>query len=398
MLKLANPQSSVGQQRVGLEVSQAIAHAVKLANVDVVAAYPITPQTHIVESIAELVASGELHAAYIPVESEHSAMSACLGAAATGARAFTATASQGLELMHEVLYAVSGMRLPMVMVVANRALGAPVSIWPDHGDAMATRDTGWIQIFAANGQEAFDNVLCAFRITADERVLLPVMVHLDGFQVTHMIEPIYLPEPAEVDRFIPPHHYSMALDPDQPRSLGALTPPELYADTKKAQHEALVGSKEIIYQCWQEFGDLFGRHYAPLECYRGDDAEVILVAVGSHSETAKCAVDAARSQGISAGVIKLRLWRPFPFTEIRNAVGNTRTVIVVDRALSPGGPGGPVASEIRAALYHMTPRPKVVSFVGGLGGKVISESGFLDLLNRGIARSDDGCLPEFELV
>ena len=206
MLKLTNLQSSVGQKRVGLEVSEAIAHAVKLANVDVVAAYPITPQTHIIESIATMVASGELHAAYIPVESEHSAMSACLGAAATGARAFTASASQGLELMHEVLYAVSGMRLPVVMVIANRSLAVPVNIGPDHGDAMATRDTGWIQIFAANGQEAFDNVLCAFRIGVDQRVLLPIMIHIDGFHVTHMIEPIYIPEQADIDHFIPQYY------------------------------------------------------------------------------------------------------------------------------------------------------------------------------------------------
>ena len=185
-------------KRVGMEVSFAIGEAVKLADVDVVAAYPITPQTHIVEHIADLVANGELNAAYIPVESEHSAMSACLGSAAVGARTFTASAGQGLELMHEVLYVASGMQLPIVMTVANRALSAPLSVWGDHSDVMAVRDTGWIQIFAENGQEVFDNTLCAFRIGEDPKVLLPVKVHLDGFYLSHMVEPILIEEQADV--------------------------------------------------------------------------------------------------------------------------------------------------------------------------------------------------------
>lgn len=385
-------------QRIGLEVSRSIALAVKLANVDVIAAYPITPQTHIVEDIAEMVANGESHAAYIPVESEHSAMSACLGAAAAGARAFTATASQGLELMHEVLYAVSGMRLPIVMAVANRAIAAPVNIYPDHCDAMATRDTGWIQIFAANGQEAFDSILCAFRVAQDEKVLLPVMIHLDGFYVTHMTESIIVPEQDEVDRFLPSHYYPLALDPDRPLTMGAVSPPDIYSDAKKAQQLALAGSKEVIIDCWRGFADIFGRHYSPLECYRCEGAEVILVAAGSHSETAKCAIDRAREEGAAVGLIKLRLWRPFPFEEIRCAVKNARVLVVVDRAISLGGPGGPIAAEIRSALYDSDPRPKVIGFVGGLGGKVISELGFLDLVNRGIELSRNGVLSEFELV
>jgi len=194
-------------KRVGIEVSLAIAETAKLANVDVVAAYPITPQTHIVEHLAHLVANGELDAAYIPVESEHSAMSACLGASAVGARTFTATAGQGLELMHEVLYIASSMQLPVVMTVANRALSAPLSVWGDHSDVMSVRDTGWIQIFTENGQEVVDNMLCAFRIAEDPEVLLPVMIHLDGFHLSHMIEPLFLPEPSQVNQFIPPNRY-----------------------------------------------------------------------------------------------------------------------------------------------------------------------------------------------
>jgi len=219
-------------KRVGIEVSLALAEAVKLANVDVVAAYPITPQTHIVEHLAELVADGKLDAEYVPVESEHSAMSACVGSVAAGAKTFTATAGQGLELMHEVLYSVSSLRLPMVMAVANRALSSPLSIWGDHSDVMAVRDTGWIQIFTENGQDAVDNTLCAFRITADKRVLLPVMVHLDGFHLTHMIEPIYLPDQEEADRFLPPYDYAPPLDVSRPARIGVVGPPVIYTETK----------------------------------------------------------------------------------------------------------------------------------------------------------------------
>src|SRR5512137_1308522 len=203
-----------------MEVSLAVSETVKLANADVIAAYPITPQTHIVEHLAELVAQGELDAEFIPVESEHSALSACLGSAAAGARTFTATAGQGLELMHEVVYVASAMRLPIVMTVANRALSAPLSVWGDHSDVMAVRDTGWIQIFVENGQEAIDNVICAFRIGEDHRALLPVMVHIDGFHLSHMVEPVTFPSQAEVREFLPPYDYPFPLNPTRPVSMG----------------------------------------------------------------------------------------------------------------------------------------------------------------------------------
>ena len=384
-------------QRIGIEVSRSVAIAVKLANVDVVSAYPITPQTHIVEDISELVANGELDASYIPVESEHSAMSACLGSSAVGARTFTATAGQGLELMHEVLYVASSMRLPIVMAVADRALSAPISIWGDHSDAMAARDTGWIQIFVANGQETFDNVLCAFRIAEDRRVLLPVMIHLDGFQLTHVIEPIYILESSEVDKFLPPHEYPLPLDPDRPITMGGLAPPNIYTETKKAQQVNLTASKEVILQAWKEFGDIFGRYYSPVESYRCEGAKVILLAMGSFSETAMSAVDSMREEGKEVGLIKLCLWRPFPFVELRQAVKDADTLLVLDRALSFGGPGGPVASEIRSALYGLDKRPKVIGFVGGLGGRVISPSGFREIINRGIEISQAGSEQEFEM-
>ncbi|GAI31678.1 unnamed protein product, partial [marine sediment metagenome] len=262
------------------EISVAISEVVKLANADVIAAYPITPQTHIVEHLAKLVADGELDAEYIPVESEHSAMSACLGASAVGARTFTATAGQGLELMHEVIYVASSMRLPIIMTVVNRALSAPLSVWSDHSDAMSVRDTGWIQIFVENGQEAIDNVICAFRIGEDRRVLLPVMIHLDGFHLSHMIEPILLPEQDEVDKFLPKNDYPLPLDPAKPVSMGDFAPPVIYSETKWAQEVNLRAAKEVILQCWNEFGNHFQRYYSPVECYHCEDADVLLLTMG----------------------------------------------------------------------------------------------------------------------
>ena len=384
-------------KRIGMEVSVAISEVVKQANADVVAAYPITPQTHIVEHLAELVANGELDAQYIPVESEHSAMSACLGSAAVGARTFTATAGQGLELMHEVLYVASSMRLPVVMTVVNRALSAPLSVWSDHSDAMAVRDTGWIQIFVENGQETVDNVLCAFRIAEDRKVLLPVMVHLDGFHLSHMIEPILLPEQGKVDKFLPKNDYPLPLDPAKPVSMGDFGPPIIYSEAKWAQEVNLRAAKEVILQCWDEFGKRFQRYYHPVECYHSEDAEVLILTMGSFSETASIAIDKLRKQGRNVGQLRLRLWRPFPFDEIRQAVKNAKTLVILDRALSFGGPGGPVCSEIRSALYDEENKPKVVSFVGGLGGRDITVEGFEEIINRGIEISQKGSEKEFEI-
>jgi len=384
-------------KKIGLEVSVAIGEAVKLANADVVAAYPITPQTHIVEHLAELVADGGLDAQYIPVESEHSAMSACLGSAAVGARTFTATAGQGLELMHEVLYVASAMRLPIVMAVANRALSSPLSVWGDHSDVMAVRDTGWIQIFTENGQEVVDNVLCAFRIAEDQRVLLPVMIHLDGFHLSHVIEPMLFPEQSAVDQFLPPNQYPLPLDPNKPVAMGDFGPPIIYSETKWAQEVNLRAAKKVVLQIWGEFRDTFGRFYSPVECYHSENCKVLLLTMGSFSETAMTAIDKMRNEGRDVGLVRLRLWRPFPFDEIRRAVKDAEVLIVLDRALSFGGPGGPVCSEIKAALYQSEKKPKVVGFVGGLGGRDISVSGFEEIINRGIEISEAGSTEEFEV-
>ncbi len=383
--------------KTGIEVSVAIGEVVRLANADVISAYPITPQTHIVEHLAGLVADGKLDAEFIPVESEHSAMSACLGSAAVGARTFTATAGQGLELMHEVLYVASSMRLPVVMTVANRALSAPLSVWGDHSDAMAVRDTGWIQIFTENGQEVVDNVLCAFRLAEDRGVLLPVMVHLDGFHLSHMIEPILLPEQSEVDQFLPTNQYPLPLDPEKPVTMGDFGPPAIYTEAKWAQEVNLRQAKDVVLQVWNEFGDVFGRHYLPVESYRCEGCRVLLLTMGSFSETAMSAIDKMRNEGNEVGLIRLRLWRPFPFDELRQAVGEAEVLIVLDRALSFGGPGGPVCSEVKSALYQSDRRPKIVSFVGGLGGRDISVAGFEEIVKRGIEISRTGSTQEFEI-
>ncbi len=385
-------------KRLGLEASHAAAEAARMADVDVVAAYPITPQTHIPERLAEMVADGELSAAYIPVESEHSALSTCLGAAAVGARTFTATAGPGLEYMHNVVYIASSMRLPVVMTIANRALSAPLSIWGDHSDAMAVRDTGWIQVFCQNSQEAFDMTLWAFRVGEDSRVLLPVMVHFDGFHLTHVTEAVILPEQEEVDRFLPRFQYPFALNPDKPMTHGAFGPPDIYPEAKMAQEVALRKSKAVVIQAFKEFGDIFGRYYHPVEPYRARGARTLLLTMGSFSETAKAAIDAKKRKGESAGLINLRVWRPFPFQELRQAVKNAETIIVFDRCVSFGGPGGPVSSEVRSALYDDEDGPKVVSFVGGLGGRDMSVKDFEYVIDRGREIAEKGSKELFETV
>jgi pyruvate ferredoxin oxidoreductase alpha subunit len=382
--------------RTGMEVSLAVSEAVKLARADVIAAYPITPQTHIVEHLADLVAQGKLNAEYIPVESEHSAMSACLGSSAAGARTFTATAGQGLELMHEVVYVAASMRLPIVMAVANRALSAPLSVWGDHSDVMAVRDTGWIQIFVENGQEAIDQTICAFKIGEDRRVLLPVMVHLDGFHLSHMVEPMIFPDQAEVDAFLPAYDFPYPLNPAKPVSMGDFGPPVIYTEAHWAQEINLEKSKAVILEVWKQFGEKFGRHYKPIESYRCEDCDTLLVTMGSFSETAMMAIDRLQESGKKVGLLHLRLWRPFPNEELRKLAGNAKTLIVLDRAISLGM-GGPVASEIKSSLYPLDKKPRIVSIVGGLGGRDISPASFESIINRGIEIAKSGSAREFEI-
>jgi pyruvate ferredoxin oxidoreductase alpha subunit len=384
-------------KRVGLESSLSIAEAVKLANVDVVSAYPITPQTHIIERIAQFVADGDLDANYIPVESEHSAMSGCLGASAVGARTFTATSGQGLELMHEVLYVASAMRLPVVMSVCNRALSAPLSIWGDHSDVMSVRDTGWIQMFAENGQQAFDLTLCAFRIAEDPAVLCPTMVHIDGFHLSHVIESVLIHEAADVNKFLPKFHPPYTLNPNSPVTMGDFATPDLYTEAKKSQDVALRNSKKVILQAWQEFEEIFGRYYSPVETYRVDDASVLLLTMGSFGEVAMEAIDKLREAGEKVGLVRLRLWRPFPFQELRHVVSQAELLVVLDRAISFGGPG-PVCSEVQASLYSLEKKPQIIGFIGGLGGRDISPQGFENMIHQAMDKAEQGKFGEIEML
>ena len=363
----------------------AAAEAVALADVDVVAAYPITPQTHVVEHISELVADGHLDAEYVPVESEHSAISACIGSAAAGARTFTSTASQGLALMHEILFLASSMRLPIVMVVANRAVSSPINIWADHSDIMPERDTGWIQFFAENGQDVFDLVIQSFRIAEDHRVQLPVMVNMDGFSLSHVIEPITIMDRDEVKSFLPPIDPPRMLDPRDPRTMGSFGAQNVYTEVRKQVEEALTQSVPVIKEIWAEFNDKFGRQYHPVEAYRTEGAEVVIVTMGAIGETARQAVDDMRRDGMEVGVARIRLWRPFPFDDLFEAVKDARVITVIDRMLTPGAQGGPVAMELRSAFYQRTERPVIWDFVAGLGGREISRQTFRVAVEKSLA-------------
>ncbi|NDY42103.1 pyruvate ferredoxin oxidoreductase [Dissulfurirhabdus thermomarina] len=374
-------------KRVGIEVSIAVAEAVKLADVDLVAAYPITPQTHIVEHLSEDVANGKLDAEFVPVESEHSAMSCCCGSSAAGARTFTASSSQGLSLMSEILYIPSTMRLPIVMVVANRALSAPISIWNDHQDIMVQRDIGWIQTFAENGQEAFDLTLHAFRVAEDRRVSLPMIVNIDGFTLSHVIEPIEILDQEEVNRYLPPFKPRYRLDPKKPITMGPVGIPEVYTEAKVAHDQALKASKKVILKAWDEFAELFGRRYQPVETYRSEDAETLLVTMGSISETAMTAVDAMREKGQKVGLVRIRLWRPFPAQEFRKAAGKAKVLAVIDRCLPPGAPCGPVGEDLRAVFYKVPGAPKIFSFVAGLGGRDVTVETFEEIVEKAQAKA-----------
>ncbi|MFH1151160.1 MAG: pyruvate ferredoxin oxidoreductase [Actinomycetota bacterium] len=384
-------------ERVGLEVSLAVSEAVKLARAEAVAAYPITPQTHIVEELAQMVADGDLDAEFIMVESEHSAMSACCGTSAVGARTFTATASQGLALMHEVLFIASGLRLPVVMAVANRALSAPLSIWGDQSDVMAERDCGWIQVFVETGQEAFDQTVCAFRIAEDPRVLTPMIVNIDGFTLSHVVEPLELESQEDIDAFLPPFSAQVVLDPDHPVTIGPVGFPELYTEIKKQQNEALLASYQVVVEVWKEWADRFGREYRPVESYRAEDAEILINLAGAVAGTARVAVDEMRDEGRKVGLVRTRLWRPYPFADIRRAVGNAKAVAVVDRALSFGGPGGPMASELRSALYPLASHPVVAGFVAGLGGRDITVGDFRAMVDETERIVSEGYTDEYRM-
>ncbi len=369
-----------GQVR-GLIGDDAVAEAMRQINPDVVAAYPITPQTLIVEKYAEFVADGLVDTEMVYVESEHSAMSVCIGAAAAGARAMTSTASQGLALMWEMLYIASSLRLPIVMAVTNRALNSNLNIHCDHADAMGARDSGWIQLYSENAQEAYDNTIQAVRIA--ETVYLPVMVCLDGFVVSHSLEPVEVLPDEAVKEFVGELKplYSV-LDVDNPITVGPVDLPPFYMEHKRSQWEAINRAPEVVLDVGKEFYTRFGRAYGLVELYELEDAEIALVAMGSAAGTVKAAIDVARKEGIKAGVLKIRMYRPFPWATVRKVLEDKKAIGVMDRALSFNGEGGPLFTDIKAALYESEKRPKVVNYIYGLGGRDITVAQVLNMLKQ----------------
>ena len=376
-------------KRVGMEVGIAAAEAVGLCNIDVAAVYPITPQSHIAEHLSDIVHDGRIDAEFITVESEHSSISACAGASGTGARVYTATSSQGLMLMHEILPIVSAMRLPVVMGNANRAVSGPLNIWNDHTDIMPQRDCGWIQMHAENGQEVIDMTIQSFRIAEHPDIMLPTILNIDGFQLTHMIEPLEFPTQEEVNRFLPDRVPYATLHPDRPVSMGCFNMPEIFTETMKAKDTALIHSKKTIVKIWNEWGRQFGRHYHPVETYRNKGAETMILTMGSMGETASVAVDELRKAGKSVGLVKIRLWRPFPLEELRAAIQGCKTLIVMDRAISFGGAGGPLATEIKSLLFHDRERPRIVDYIMGLGGRDVAVEDFIAMVERAGQKKDE---------
>jgi len=378
-------------KRRAIEISAAVAEAAKLADVDVVAAYPITPQTHIVETLANFIADGEMDAEYINVESEHSAMSACVGASAAGARVLTSTNSQGLALMHEILYIASACRLPIVMPVVNRAMSAPINIWCDHQDSMGERDTGWIQFYVETGQEAFDTTLQAFKIAEDSDVLTPVMICLDGFILSHLIEPIMILEKKEVGQFLDSVYKPVnVLHPNKPISIGLLGMPDYYFELRRQQVDALEKAKNIIAKVDKEYERLFGRGYGFFESYKTEDADVVLMTIGSMTGTARVAVDKLRKEGKKVGLLKLRVFRPEPYSEIYDVIKNIKVLAVVDRNLEPGAFGGVVFGEVRSAFYNREKKPQIMNFIVGLGGRDITVDNFLEMADTALRVVETG--------
>jgi len=350
-----------------LEGSQAVAEAVRLCRPQVVAAYPITPQTHIIERLAQHVADGELAAEFINAESEFGAASIVLGAVAAGARAFTATASQGLLLMTEVLYNIAGMRLPVVMVCANRAVGAPINIFSDHQDSMALRDAGWIQIYVESNQEAADSLIQAYRIA--EVCELPVMVCMDGFFLTHTFEPVDLPSQAMVDGYLPAFRFARTLDPTQPMTLGGGSEADNYQEFRVAQHHTMENAQTVIEAFDADFGEQFGRTYGGLvQDYRLAGADTVLLGLGSLMGAVRDVVDRLRDQGQAVGALRLRCFRPFPAQALIEQLRAAQRIIVLEKAFSAGA-GGIVAIELRAALQQAGITTTVDSVIGGLGGR-----------------------------
>lgn len=370
-----------------LEGSQGVAQAVALCRPEVVCAYPISPQTHIVEHLGLLCRKGELQdCEYINVESEFAAMSVAIGASVAGARAYTATASQGLLYMVEAVYNCAGLGLPVVMTVANRAIGAPINIWNDHSDSMSQRDSGWIQLFAETNQEAVDLHIQAFRIA--EELSIPVMVCMDGFVLTHAFERMDIPTQEEVDAFLPAYEPRQVLDPDKPYSIGAMVGPEAFSEVRYLAHRRMMGAVPRIEACAKAFEEKFGRASGGLvSSYRMEDAEVAIFAMGSILGTIKDTVDAMRDAGVRIGVVGLKCYRPFPDAAVREALANVRRVVIIERMVS-AGTGGVLSLDVMRALRGLAVEQNTV--VAGLGGRAVTRASLEDVFRRAI----DGAITE----
>jgi pyruvate ferredoxin oxidoreductase alpha subunit len=354
-----------------MDGNAAVAEAMRLAKIQFVASYPVTPQSPIAEDLAKFCAQGTLNATYMRIESEHSAMSACIGAALTGIRVGTATASVGLALMHEMLNVAAGLRLPIVMPVVNRALPSPWSLWCDHSDTMQERDSGWLQLYAEDAQEALDLALIAYRVAEHPDVLLPIMVCQDGFFVSHTGMAVRVPDQSEVDAFVSPYQTSnLVLDPETPMFVNPLTMSDEFTEIKYQQNAGANNAEQVLAEVMAEFADKFGRKYETAELYRCDDAEEVIVTLGSMSGTAAYVVDQLRAQGQKVGLAKIISFRPFPHRILRERLAGVQRIAVLERATSMGGAGGPVVAEVRSSLANLPVR--VEGFVAGLGGRDIS--------------------------
>jgi pyruvate/2-oxoacid:ferredoxin oxidoreductase alpha subunit len=365
--------------------NHAVAHAVKLCRTPFIAAYPITPQTPIYEKLSEWEASGMLKGIMMRTESEHSAMAACISASLTGVRTFTATSSQGLALMHEMLHFAAGCRTPVVMANVNRLLAAPWGFWADQLDSLSQRDTGWIQFYCENGQEALDTVIQSYKIA--EKVYLPAMLSLEAFFVSHFMEVIDLPEQEQVDRFLPPLDLPHKFDIDKPGFLVPVVSSELYRKYKHMAQVSMDSVKEIAVQMDQEFKKEFGRGYGIVEPVLVEDAEVVIVTAGSITSTARVVVKALREQGHRVGLLKLRLFRPFPVEEVQVALRGKKKIAVVDRNISLGG-GGIFCQELRAALIHSPDHPLTYSYIAGVGGTDVTPEVIQKIVLDGMSRNE----------
>jgi pyruvate ferredoxin oxidoreductase alpha subunit len=352
-----------------LSGNEAVATAMKQINPDVVAAYPITPSTEVVHYFAKYVADGEVETEFVAVESEHSAMSACIGATAAGARSATVTSACGLALMWELLYVASGTRLPITLNVINRALSAPININNDHSDSMGARDSGWIQLYSENNQEAYDNYIMSIRIAEHKDVMLPVMTCQDGFITSHAVENIELLETDEVKKFIGEYNPEYSLLQGPPVSVGPYDTPMFYFEHQYQRARAMVDSQKVILDVFKEYGELTGRKYSLFEEYKMEDAECAIIVLNSSAGTAKTVCDALRAKGQKVGVLKLRVYRPFPMNEIAKAISHVKAVAVMDKCESFSAIGGPLFTDVRSACYELEKRPHIINYIYGLGGR-----------------------------